>query len=278
MSKLFVCPTPLGNLEDITLRTCRVLKEVDIVAAEDTRHTLRLLNHLHLKKSLISLHEHNEYNKSQELLHLIKEGKSVALVSDAGMPGISDPGEILIRKAIDQEIPVEVLPGGTAFATALIGSGLPAGKFIFWGFLDRRNKERKKELTKLKYIAQTMLFYESPHRISKTLQDMYEVLGNRRIVVARELTKKFEEYIRTTLSELIEKKVEFRLQGELVLVVEGSQELPPEEQEKKPLEDALEELMNGGVSLKEAAKQLSMSYHQNKNEIYQLGIRMKEKE
>lgn len=275
MAKLYICPTPIGNLEDLTLRAVRVLKEADLIAAEDTRRTLQLLNYLNIRKHLISLHEHNENKKSDDIIAMIQEGKKVVLVSDAGMPGISDPGELLICKAIEQLVEVEVLLGGTAFVTALIGSGLPASKFFFAGFLNRLSKYRRKELEKLKNFPHTMIFYESPHRVLDTLEDMHQVLGDRRIVIARELTKRYEEYIRTTITVLLEK--EWRPQGEMVLIVEGvSNQMTEVEEDPIKLKEELKMLIQEGKSLKEASKMLAQQYGRRKKEIYEMGLSLKE--
>lgn len=277
MAKLFVCPTPIGNLEDLTLRTIRVLEEADIVAAEDTRHSLKLLNHLGLRKHLVSLHEHNENKKSEQILLWIEEGKQVALISDAGMPGISDPGEILIRKAVERGIKVEVLPGPVALVTALVGSGLSTGRFYFLGFLDRVSKNRKKELQKVQYFPDTLVLYESPHRIRETLCDMVQILGDRRIVLARELTKKYEEYIRTTLTQLQEDQRLQNIQGEMVLVVEGCNRVESQ-QEEVDMHRLLSELLIQGMSLKDASRTLADRYGMKKKEIYELGLHIKENE
>lgn len=275
MAKLYVCPTPIGNLEDITLRTIRILEEADIVAAEDTRHTLKLLRHLGLQKHLESLHEHNENQKSDRILDRIEEGHSVALVSDAGMPGISDPGEILIRKAIARGLSVEVLPGPAAFVTALVGSGLLTGRFYFVGFLDRSAKVRRRTLEELCYFPHTLIFYESPHRIAETVKDMAELLGNRRITIARELTKRYEEYLRTNLFALREDARLEELRGEMVLVVEGSSEQPPDEEEVD-LSQRMKELLEEGMSVKDAAKLLSERFGRKKKELYELGLQLKD--
>ena len=191
--KLYICPTPIGNLEDITYRTLRVLNEVDLIAAEDTRHSIKLLNHFEISKPLTSYHEHNKDSKGGYLINKLLEGENVAVISDAGMPGISDPGEDIIREAIENNIEVEVLPGATAFVTALVGSGLDTRKFAFEGFLDRDKKTRREQLEDVKEESRTMIFYESPHRLKDTLKDMSKVLGNRKISINRELTKKYQE-------------------------------------------------------------------------------------
>ena len=190
--KLYICPTPIGNLEDITYRTLRVLNEVDLIAAEDTRHSIKLLNHFEISKPLTSYFEHNKDTKGDYLINKLLEGENIALISDAGMPGISDPGEDLIKQAIEHNIEIDVLPGATAFAVALVGSGLDTHKFVFEGFLDRDKKVRRKRLEELKEEDRTMIFYESPHRLKDTLKDMLKILGNRKIAVNRELTKKYQ--------------------------------------------------------------------------------------
>ena len=201
---LYICPTPIGNLEDITIRTLNVLNKVDLIAAEDTRHTIKLLNHYEIKKPLTSYHEHNKWEKGKFLLEKLEAGENIALVSDAGMPGISDPGEDLIREAILKKIEVIVLPGSTASITALLLSGFPTGKFVFEGFLPSNKKDRKKELERLKNEERTIILYEAPHRLMDLLKDMCEVLGNRRISISRELTKIHEETFRGTIEEGIE--------------------------------------------------------------------------
>ncbi|MDR0879599.1 MAG: 16S rRNA (cytidine(1402)-2'-O)-methyltransferase [Clostridioides sp.] len=220
--KLYICPTPIGNLEDITYRTIRVLNEVDLIAAEDTRHSLRLLNHFDISKPLTSYHEHNEDSKGEYLIEKLLNGENIAVISDAGMPGISDPGEVIIKKAIENNIELEVLPGGTAFATALVGSGMDTRRFVFEGFLDRDKKARRKRLEEIKEEEKTMIIYESPHRLKETLKDMLAILGDRKICVNRELTKKYQEIIReniSTVMDVFEKRGEIK--GEFVLIIEG---------------------------------------------------------
>lgn len=280
MAKLHICPTPIGNLEDLTLRTIRVLREADFIAAEDTRHSLRLLNHLQIRKPLLSLHEHNEQKKSEELIGLLRQGKDIALLSDAGMPGISDPGGILIRKAIEEGIPMEVLPGAAAFVTALVGSGLKTEKFYFYGFLSRVSKQRKKELSSLMYFPDTLIFYEAPHRIAAAIADMAQVLGDRKAVIARELTKRYEEYIRASLFTLRDEERLSSLQGEMVVLVEGAQERAEESGfREEPAEELLRELgrmLSEGCSLNESAKILAQRFGRKKREIYEMGLEWKE--
>lgn len=275
LAKLYVCPTPIGNLEDITLRTIRTLEEVDYIAAEDTRHTIKLLNHLNIKKPLISLHEHNEAFKSKELIELITSGHDVALVSDAGMPGISDPGEKLIKQCIESEVEVVTLPGPSAFITALVNSGLDTSRFIFIGFLDRNNKTRKETIEALKARQETLIFYEAPHRIEKTISELFEILGDRKIVIARELTKKYEQYIRTSLRSLSEDFSMLEHRGEMVIILEGAIEEVEPELNKEAVEKRIKELLLQDLSTKEVAKQIAIEYKIKKNDAYALALGIK---
>jgi len=221
MSKLYLVPTPIGNLEDITLRAIRILKEVDVILAEDTRKTGILLKHLKIEKTVFAHHKFNEHKALPALLIRIKSGESIAMVSDAGTPGISDPGFLLVRACIDTQIDVECLPGATAFIPALVNSGLPNDRFSFEGFLPQK-KGRQKRITELAEEQKTMVFYESPYRLLKTLQQFAEAFGeDRKASVSRELTKIHEENIRGTLKELIEYYTKSTLKGEIALVVEG---------------------------------------------------------
>lgn len=275
LAKLYVCPTPIGNLEDITLRTIRTLEEVDYIAAEDTRHTIKLLNHLNIKKPLISLHEHNEAFKSKELIELITSGHDVALVSDAGMPGISDPGEKLIKQCIESEVAVVTLPGPSAFITALVNSGLDTSRFTFIGFLDRNNKTRKETIEALKARQETLIFYEAPHRIEKTISELFEILGDRKIVIARELTKKYEQYIRTSLRSLSEDFSMLEHRGEMVIILEGAIEEVEPEINKEAVEKRIKELLLQDLSTKEVAKQIAIEYKIKKNDAYALALGIK---
>ena len=275
LAKLYVCPTPIGNLEDITLRTIRTLEEVDYIAAEDTRHTIKLLNHLNIKKPLISLHEHNEAFKSKELIELITSGHDVALVSDAGMPGISDPGEKLIKQCIESEVEVVTLPGPSAFITALVNSGLDTSRFTFIGFLDRNNKTRKETIESLKARQETLIFYEAPHRIEKTISELFEILGDRKIVIARELTKKYEQYIRTSLKSLSEDFSMLEHRGEMVIILEGAIEEVEPEINKEAVEKRIKELLLQDLSTKEVAKQIAIEYKIKKNDAYALALGIK---
>ena len=201
--KLYLCPTPIGNLGDITLRTLEVLKSVDLIAAEDTRVSAKLLNHFDIKVPTTSYYEHNKREKGSYLVEKLESGLNIAVVTDAGIPGISDPGEDLLKLCIEKGIETEVLPGACAFVTALVGSGLPTGRFSFEGFLTTNRKNRLEHLEQLKNDTRTMIFYEAPHKLISTLKDMLDVFGDRKIVLARELTKKFEEYNRTTLKNAL---------------------------------------------------------------------------
>jgi len=220
--KLYLIPTPIGNLEDISARALRLLREVDLVACEDTRTTGSLLSKYDIRQQLISYHEYNERTRAGQLAAMITEGKSVALVTDAGSPGISDPAYRIVREAIELQIPVEALPGPTALIPALTASGLPTDRFLFEGFLSHKSGARRTRLETLKAFEHTIIFYESPHRLLKALADMREVLGDRQACVARELTKKFEEYARGTLSEVLTHFEKKSVKGEIVVVVEGA--------------------------------------------------------
>ncbi len=226
LGALYLVSTPIGNLEDITLRALRVLKEVDLVAAEDTRRTGMLLKHYHLKKSLTSYHDFNKKSKAPLLIEQLKAGKSVAVTSDAGTPGVSDPAYYLVQLAIHNDIKVVPIPGASAFLSGLVVSGLPTDRFVFEGFLAVKAGKRRKQLERLREEERTIILYESPHRFGKTLHDMAEILGDRRLVVARELTKKFEEIVRGTPGEIKESLGERKIKGELVILVEGRRRKP----------------------------------------------------
>lgn len=275
--KLYIVGTPIGNLEDITFRALRILKEVDLIAAEDTRHTLKLLNHFDIKKSLISCHKFNEYEKAGKLLELLNEGKDIALVSDAGMPGISDPGSILIAQAIDSQIEVIPIPGPSALITALVASGLSTDSFMFVGFLPRKSREIQDTLRKISGFDGTLIFYEAPHRIMATIKKLYEVLGNRRAVLARELTKIHEEFIRTDLESLLLNNNEEKLIGEMVIMVAGnSGEVSTESEEPEfDLAKAFAEIKKDGSSLKEELKKIAKKTDKTPKELYRLYLEQK---
>ena len=218
---LFICATPIGNLGDITQRVRETLTQVDLIAAEDTRNSLKLINHFDIHTPLTSYHEYNKYEKAGELADILLSGKDVALITDAGTPAISDPGEVLIRKCAEEGIPVTSLPGPSAVITALTLSGLSTGRFCFEGFLPRENRLRKERLAEIKEETRTIVFYEAPHHLRETLKDLYDALGDRRISLCRELTKKHEEILRITLGEAVSYYEEKSPRGEFVLVVEG---------------------------------------------------------
>lgn len=277
IGKLYVVPTPIGNLKDITLRALEVLNNVDIIAAEDTRQTLKLLNHYDIKKTLISYHKHNEQIKSDNILNLLESGKSVAVVSDAGMPGISDPGSVVIGKCIEKGIEYEVLPGATAMITALIYSGMDTTKFCFRGFLPKDNKGRLSIIEKLKDRDESLIFYEAPHRLINTLNFLKDNLGNRRISICRELTKLHEEIIRTTLEDALLHYNNEQPRGEYVLILEGrsEEELEKEELEKWDdisIKDHIIMYINQGLSKKDAIKQTSKDRKMSKSEVYKYSI------
>ena len=268
--KLYICPTPIGNLEDMTYRTVRILNEVDLIAAEDTRHSIKLLNHFEISKPLTSYHEHNKDSKGGYLINKLLDGENIALISDAGMPGISDPGEDIIKQAIEHNIEIEVLPGATASITALVGSGLETAKFAFEGFLDRDKKIRRNQLEELKEERRTIIFYESPHRLKDTLKDMLKILGNRKIAVNREITKKYQEIIREDIETVINVFNEKEVKGEFVLIVEG---FKGEKTVQNSYDDLNEReyvlaLMESGMDKKDAIKTVCKDRKLKKDVVY----------
>ncbi len=271
---LYLVSTPIGNLEDMTYRAVRILGEVDAVAAEDTRHTGILLKHFDIRKPLISYHEHNKEEKGTYIIELLSEGRSVACVSDAGMPAISDPGADLAVKAIVEGITVVPLPGPNAALTALIASGLDTRRFTFVGFLPKRGKHRGEVLRELSQVKGTLLFYEAPHRLQEVLQDMYDAFGNRSITVARELTKKFETFVRTDLQSLVENLEQLTYKGEFVLVVGGADTVETEDADKSeaPVSyaDAVKELIGKGVPKKEAIRQVAKRFNVSRRDVYNI--------
>lgn len=272
--RLYLVPTPIGNLEDITFRSLRMLKEVDFIAAEDTRQTKKLCNYFEIATPLISYHEHNKQQSGKKIIELLKEGKDVALVSDAGMPSISDPGYEIVVEALEERLYVVPMPGANAALTALIASGLVAQPFYFYGFLDRHKKEKKKELEKLLRLQDTIILYESPHRLKDTLSAMLEILGDRRVVVSRELTKKFEEFTRGRISEVIALLGDQAIKGECCLILEGNAEEIPDEGEAWWLSLSLQEhvehyMKEGNQSSKDAIKQVAKDRDLPKREVYQ---------
>ncbi len=271
---LYIVATPIGNLEDITLRAIKVLKEVDLIAAEDTRHTLKLLNHLEISKPLISYHRHNEDVKTDILIKELKEGKNIALVSDAGTPGICDPGEEVIKKCIEENIQIVPIPGACAMINALICSGLDTKEFVFIGFLPLNKKNRKEKLEEIKNTTKTIILYEAPHKLETTLKDLKEIIENRKIVLARELTKIHEEYIREDIDKLIEKAKEIK--GEIVLIIEGAKKREENNFLNFSLEEHYQYYKEKGLAKKEIIKQIAKDRNVNKNEIYQKFINKSE--
>lgn len=274
---LYLCATPIGNLEDMTLRGIRILREVDIVAAEDTRQTMKLLNHLQLKKTLLSYHEHNKREKGLEIIALLKADKSIALVTDAGMPAISDPGEDLVKACIENDIEIIAIPGPSAFLTALVVSGLPTRRFCFEGFLPTNKKERKERLKALIQETRTIIFYEAPHRLIDTLKELQESLGERNISVSRELTKKFEETVRTNITDSIRYFEDKGVKGEFVIIVEGMDEKEQIDNERKKWDNItvtehIKMYMEQGIDKKEAIKKVAEARKLPKKEVYRLSI------
>ncbi|MEG0449564.1 MAG: 16S rRNA (cytidine(1402)-2'-O)-methyltransferase [Lysinibacillus sp.] len=273
-SCLYLVATPIGNLEDISVRALRILKEVDVIAAEDTRNTKRLCNYFEIETPLISYHEHNIEAGGEKLMSFLREGKTIALVSDAGLPCISDPGSDIVVKAIEENFAVVPIPGANAAISALIASGLVPQPFFFYGFLNRNKKERRQQLEILKKREETILLYEAPHRIKETLKDMEMVLGERRVVLARELTKKFEEFLRGTLAEAVEWSQTSEIRGEFCIVLEGNQHALEEESEEvywaaMSVEEHVDYIIEEkGIHSKEAIKEVSKLRQVAKRDIY----------
>ena len=272
-SCLYLVATPIGNLEDMTVRALRILKEVDVIAAEDTRNTRKLCNYFEIDTPLVSYHEHNLEAGGEKLLAYLRDGKSVALVSDAGLPCISDPGADIVEKALAEEYAVVPIPGANAALTALIASGLIPQPFYFFGFLNRNKKERRQQLEKLAKREETILFYEAPHRLKESLKDLHLVLGNRRVVLARELTKKFEEFLRGTIEEALEWVESNEIRGEFVVVVEGNTSGEVEEEENSWASMSIVEHVNyiieeTHISSKEAIKEVAKLRGLPKRDVY----------
>lgn len=277
--KLYLCPTPIGNLGDMTIRTLETLKSVDLIGAEDTRNTLKLLNYFKIEVPLTSYYEHNKVQKGGVLIEKLKSGQNIALVSDAGMPAISDPGEDLVRICIDEGIEVVPLPGPSAFTTALVASGMPTGRFSFEGFLTTNKRNRKTHLEEIKNDTRTLIFYEAPHKLMYTLSDMLEVLGDREIVLARELTKKFEEFYRTTISKAIVHYTETPPKGEFVLIIKGADLMAIEEERKAALPDSREllaEYSKQGMRGKELTNFVAERLGISKREVYDIYLKIKD--
>ncbi|MCI5873661.1 MAG: 16S rRNA (cytidine(1402)-2'-O)-methyltransferase [Clostridiales bacterium] len=272
--KLYLCATPIGNLEDITYRVLRTLKEVDLIAAEDTRNSIKLLNHFDIKTPMTSYHEYNKIEKAYQLVDKLREGMNIALITDAGTPGISDPGEDLVRICYEEGIEVTSLPGPAACITALTMSGLPTRRFAFEAFLPRDKKERADVLAQLKNETRTIILYEAPHHLVKTLEELYVNLGDRKIAVCRELTKRYEEKTLTTISECLKFYSDNEPRGEYVLVIAGKtfEELRKEEQkswESMSLEEHMEVYESQGIDRKEAMKLVAKDRGISKRDVYQ---------
>ena len=271
IGKLYLVATPIGNLDDITFRAVKVLNEVDVIATEDTRHSLKLLNHLEISKPLISYHRHNEDNKTELLINKLLNGENIALITDAGTPAISDPGEEVVKQAIKNNIEIIPIPGACALINALICSGLNTKQFSFYGFLPLNKKLRKNKFEEIKKDNKTIILYEAPHKINQTLKDMYEELGDINIVIARELTKIHEEFIRGKISEIIEKY--FELKGEIIILIEGNNNYNSEDELKNllnnmTLDEHYEYYKKQKLEKKEIIKKIAKDRDVNKNDIY----------
>lgn len=271
--KLYLCATPIGNLEDITYRVIRTLNEVDLIGAEDTRNSIKLLNHFDIKTPMTSYHEFNKYDKAKQLVEMMKEGKNIAIITDAGTPGISDPGEEVVRQCFEAGIQVTSLPGPVACITALTMSGQKTRRFCFEAFLPKDKKEKVAVLEELKNETRTIIIYEAPHRLARTLKELRETLGNRQLTLCRELTKKYEEADKTTIDQAIEKYNEKEPRGEYVLVIEGkSQEEIQEENKQKwesmTIEEHMEYYISQGNDKKSAMKLVAKDRGVYKRDIY----------
>ena len=269
--KLYLVATPIGNLEDITYRAVRILNEVDVIAAEDTRHSLKLLNHLGISKPLISYHRHNEENKKELIINKINNGENIALITDAGTPAISDPGEEVVKDAIENNIEIVPIPGACALINALIASGMDTREFSFYGFLPINKKLRKNKFDELKKETKTIILYEAPHKIKQTLSDILSELGNVKIVLARELTKIHEEFIRGNVSDIIDKYTE--LKGEIIILIEGNKKTRSDEDIKNilnnlSLEEHYDYYKKQNLEKKDIIKKIAKDRGTNKNEIY----------
>lgn len=275
--KLFLVGTPIGNLKDITLRALEVIKESDIVAAEDTRQTIKLLNYFNIKKAMISYHKFNENDKSLDIIDEIESGKKIALVTDAGMPGISDPGSVIVKKCIEKNIEFEVIPGATALITGLVYSGLDSSKFVFRGFLPRGNKERREIIEEIKDYRDSIIFYEAPHRLKSTLSFLLQEIGDRKVAICKELTKLYENILRGNISEILEYYEKNNPRGEYVIVMEGKSDEEIENEKKSTWEDMtveehIERYMEKGFSKKDAIKLTAKDRGVSKSEIYKASL------
>ena len=267
---LYLVATPIGNLNEVSSRTLDILKNVEVIACEDTRNTRKLLSHFDIHTKMMAYHNFNEKEESSKLIEILLSGKDIALVSDAGYPLISDPGYVLVNDVIDNGINIVTISGPSAGLNALVASGLETNHYLFYGFLNSKDSACKKELESLKEFPYTMIFYEAPHRITKTLKNMYEVLGDRKAVVARELTKLHEEYIRGSLSSLQGLEVK----GEIVVLIEGYKKVK-EDIDMNDLVKEVKKLVSSGLKVKEATKQIAEEYKISKNDLYNLYIKEK---
>ena len=275
LGKLYLVATPIGNLEDITFRAINILKQVDLIAAEDTRHTLKLLNYYEISKPLISYHRHNEELKVDILINKLLEGKNIAIVTDAGTPGISDPGEEVVKQAIKQNIEIIPIPGACALINALIPSGLNTKEFAFYGFLPLNKKNRKNILERIKKEDKTIILYEAPHKLIKTLEDILESVGNVNCVIAKELTKIHEKFERNNIYNLIEKlNKEEKIKGEYIILLDMNFNQREEKEEilNKSIEEQYEFYKLQGMEKKEIIKQIAKNKNVPKNEIYKLFV------
>ena len=265
---IYFCATPIGNIEDISIRAIETLKSVDIIACEDTRVSLKLLNKYGIKKKLISYHKFNEAQVSEEIIKLAREN-DIAIISDAGMPVISDPGEVLIKKLIEEEIEFTVVPGANAGLSALLLSGLDSEHFLFYGFLEQKASARKKELESLKDFPFTLIFYESPHRVKSMLEDLLDIFGDRQISVSREITKLFEETKRGKVREILASEIKEK--GEFVIVVDKA-----EEKEEVNIQEILRDRINSGMKKSQAVKEIAKEYNISKNELYKMSLEVQD--
>ena len=270
---LYIVPTPIGNLEDITFRAVRVLKEVDLIAAEDTRHTQVLLNHYDIRTAVTSYHEHNERAKARELVEQLRQGRSIALLSDAGTPMISDPGYRLVVEAIRAGVQVIPLPGPSAVTAALSAAGLPTDRFGFEGFLPAKKSERRSALEALKKDTKTLIFYEAPHRLKETLADMAEIFGDREVAIGREISKVHEEFLRGALRGILATVEQQTVRGEITLVVQGATSGAPVTEEGVISE--IRQLAENGMRVKEISELVGAHHGISKREVYRLALRVK---
>lgn len=272
--KLYLVATPIGNLEDMSFRAVKTLAEADYILAEDTRHSIKLLNHYEITKKLVSYHEHNQFTKAESILEDLRQGKQVALITDAGTPGISDPGSYLVLRCQEEKIDYTIIPGPVALINALVLSGQNTNRFVFEGFLPMKNRERQKRFEILKDEMRTIIFYEAPHKLKDTLKDLHKFFGDRQVSLIRELTKIHEEVLRMSLSEAISYYQDLEVKGEFVVILEGLKEELLEEEKaqelsKISLEEQLEIYLEEGLSKKDAIKRIAKERNLNKRDVYQ---------